>query len=86
MAAGSLDAEFKLSTAPLAGGGRPLARALAVSIVLHLLLLVFWIGVERRDQFERNGDEFGWRARGIAPLDADPENQQQQMQDDRHGE
>lgn len=49
MAAGSLDAEFKLSTAPLAGGGRPLARALAVSIVLHLLLLVFWIGVERRD-------------------------------------
>ncbi|MCM0021505.1 MAG: hypothetical protein NBV67_16055, partial [Tagaea sp.] len=49
MSARTLDAEFKLSTAPLAGGGKPLARALAVSILVHLLLLALWLGVERRE-------------------------------------
>jgi hypothetical protein len=46
MSAQTLDGDFKLSTAPLAGGGKPLLRALVVSILVHLLLLVAWLGVE----------------------------------------
>jgi hypothetical protein len=50
MAADALDAGFKLSTAPLTGGGKPLARALVVSILVHLLLLALWLTVERREE------------------------------------
>jgi hypothetical protein len=52
MTAGSLDADFKLSTAPLKGGGKPLLRALVVSILVHLLLVALWLTVERRDARE----------------------------------
>jgi len=49
MTAAVIDADSRLSTAPLPGGGQPLAWALIASILLHLLLLFLWVGVERRD-------------------------------------
>ena len=49
MTAAVIDADSRLSTAPLPGGGQPLLLALIVSILLHLLLLFLWIGVERQD-------------------------------------
>lgn len=49
MAVAVIDADSRLSTAPLPGGGKPLAWALIASILLHLLLLLLWIGAERRD-------------------------------------
>lgn len=49
MTAAVIDADSRLSTAPLPGGGKPLLLALIASILLHLLLLLAWVGVERRD-------------------------------------
>ncbi|MCA0449634.1 MAG: hypothetical protein LCH62_07655 [Proteobacteria bacterium] len=49
MAVAVIDADSRLSTAPLPGGGKPLAWALIASILLHFLLLLLWIGAERRD-------------------------------------
>ena len=49
MTAAVIDADSRLSTAPLPGGGKPLLLALIASILLHLLLLFLWIGVERQD-------------------------------------
>ncbi len=49
MTAAVIDADSRLSTAPLPGGGKPLVWALIASILLHLLLLFLWVGVERRD-------------------------------------
>ncbi|MBL0930848.1 MAG: hypothetical protein IBJ15_12100 [Alphaproteobacteria bacterium] len=49
MAVAVIDADSRLSTAPLPGGGKPLLLALIASILLHLLLLFLWVGAERRD-------------------------------------
>lgn len=49
MTAAVIDADSRLSTAPLPGGGKPLAWALIASILLHLLLLLLWVAAEQRD-------------------------------------
>jgi outer membrane biosynthesis protein TonB len=50
MSGAAIDAEARLSTAPLPGGGKPLAAALIVSILLHFLLAWLWATTERRDE------------------------------------